>query len=138
MSEVAVGVADEKQSSQAVKGQIRVEITADVNITAPIARRLVNTQLMLRVGQMIMAGDPELVIEGQKISWKVPFLVVPPEGDPSTYPTGTYALVDAITGLYTMTKQEIEALKVVSDPILDRLYPDLAEWLEKVQEVKAQ
>lgn len=136
MSEVAVSAVDEKQVQPAASGRIRVEVSADVNITAPVARRLVNTKLMLKVGQMILAGEPELLIDGQQISWKVPLLVVPPDDDPKSYPTGRYALVDAITGLYTMTSQEIEELKAASDPILDQLYPDVTEWLEQVQEAR--
>jgi len=103
--------------------------SADVNITAPIARRLVNVELMKKVGQMIMAGEPELLIDGQKVYWNVPFLVVPPIGDPHTYPTGTYALVDARSGLYGMGEREIEALKAVARPILDQLYPEPEEGL---------
>jgi hypothetical protein len=110
-------------------GRVQVHVTADVNITAPIARRLVNVELMKKVGQMIMAGEPELLVDGQRVYWKVPFLVVPPLGDPHTYPTGTYALVDARSGLYGMGEREIEVLKAAALPILDRLYPEPEEGL---------
>lgn len=128
---------NEAQSGQTVvSGKVQVQVIADVNITAPIARRLVNIELMKKVGQMIMAGEPELLIDGQKVYWKVLFLVVPPDNDPNTYPTGKYALVDAISGIYILGKKEIEELKAASDPILDRLYPELEVWMEKVREAK--
>jgi hypothetical protein len=66
-------VKDKKADKAVVSGWVRVQVTADVNITAPIARRLVNTELMKKVGQMIMAGEPELLIDGKKVYWKVRF-----------------------------------------------------------------
>ncbi len=115
---------------------IQVEIKAEVNITAVIAKRLVNIELMEKVGQMIMAGEPELAIDGQKIYWKVPFLVVPPDNDPNLYPTGSYAFVDAISGIYVLDEEAQKELITLSDPILDRLYPELKEWVQKVKEVR--
>lgn len=48
---------NEAQSGQTVvSGKVQVQVIADVNITAPIARRLVNIELMKKVGQMIMEG----------------------------------------------------------------------------------
>jgi hypothetical protein len=35
--------------------------------------------------------------------------------------------VDAISGIYVMSKKEIEALKAVTQPILNRLYPEHEE-----------
>lgn len=130
---------NEAQSGQAMAskaGRVQIQVTADVNITASIARRLVNTELMKKVGQMIMAGEPELLVDGQKIYWKVPFLVVPPENDPKTYLTGRYALVDAISGIYMLGKKEIEELKAVARPILHQLYPGLKERMQKVREAR--
>lgn len=136
MSEVAVGAVDEKQAQPLASDRIHVEITADISITASIARRLVNTQLMLKVGQMIVAGEPELVTEGQTVYWKVPLWVAPPAHDPNIYPTGKYALVDAVLGTYMLSKQEIEELKAAARPLLYQLYPDLPEWMEKIRAAK--
>jgi hypothetical protein len=129
MSDVTMETGVKKRTRYNTKGRIRVGVTAEVNITAPVARRLVNIELMKKVGDMLMTGEPELVIDGQKIYWKVPFLVVPPDDDPNIYPTGTYALVDAISGLYVMNPKEIDTLKAAAYPILDRLYPEPEEGL---------
>jgi hypothetical protein len=61
---------------------------------------------------------------------------VPPEKNPKIYPTGKYALVDALSGIYIISKREIEELKAAARPILHRLYPDLEEWLKRVREAK--
>jgi hypothetical protein len=114
-------------------GRIHIEITADVNIAAPVARRLVNTELMKKVGQMLVAGDPELLVEGDKIYWKVPIMIVPPLDGTPAYPSGKYALVNAISGLYSMTKEEVKEIESASEPILQRLYPNLDDWVEQVR-----
>ncbi|MDA1190092.1 MAG: hypothetical protein O3A46_00235 [Candidatus Poribacteria bacterium] len=116
-------------SSGAQKGRIRVRVDADVNIAAPIARRLVNVELMKKIGQMVMTGEPELLVEGEHVYWKVPLLVVPPEDDPNTYPTGRFAYVDAIAGRYALTKTENEALRKAAYPILKELYPEPEEGM---------
>jgi hypothetical protein len=123
--------------SPQLEGRIQVQVTADVNITAAIARRLVNIELMKKVGQSVMAGEPEIYIDGQQFFWKVPFLVVPPDDDLSTYPTGRYALVDAISGCYVLDKASITELKAATRPILYQLYPDLPEWMQKIREAKS-
>ena len=117
-------------------GQIRVQVTASISITAPIARRLVNVELMKKVGQMIMTGEPEIYIDGKNIYWKVPLLVVPPDDDDNTYLLGKYALVDAIAGRYTMDKQFIEELRAEARPILERLYPETKAWVQKIKELR--
>ena len=127
MSDDPVKTLDSNQAHPERAGKIRVEVTAEVNITAPIARRLVNVELMKKVGQMVVTGEPDLVRERERVLWKVPFWVVPPEDDPNIYPTGTHALVDAISGIYVMSKKEVEALKTVARPILDKLYPEPEE-----------
>ncbi len=66
--------------------------------------------------------------------WQTPFLVVPPNGDSKTYPTGEHALVDAHSGIYVLEEQEVARLKAVSRPILIQLYPDLEAYLQKAQE----
>lgn len=91
---------------------------------------------MKKVGQMVVAGEPELSDERGSIHWKVPLLVVPPDGDSRTYPTRTHALVDAVSGLYSMSRREVEQLEAASEPILQRLYPELEEWIEEAEKAR--
>lgn len=136
MSTVEKKVKAAQAGQTPVKGQVRIQVTADVNITAPIARRLVNLELIKKVGDLIMTGESELVVDGTKVYWKVPLLVVPPDEDENTYPTGEYALVDAISGLYVLEEEAIEKLKEAARPILDRLYPDLDTYLSSIKKIR--
>lgn len=104
-------------------------------ISAVEARRLVNIELMKKVGQMIMAGEPEQLIEEGKVYWKVPFLVVPPDVDTNVYPIGKYALIDSTQENYELDEREKEEIKAASRPILYELYSDLKDWMRKIQEV---
>lgn len=120
-----------------IMGQIHLQMTADVNITASIAKRMVNVELMKKVGDLIMTGEPELLVDGQKVYWKVPFLVVPPDDDSNTYPTGEYALVEAFSGLYVLKEGALQKLRAAAGPILDCLYPDLEAYIQKIREVQS-
>ena len=116
---------------------MEVSIKANLGVSDRVARRMVNLELIKKVGDLIMTDNPELLMDGEKLYWKVPFLVVPPDGDPNTYPTGQYALVDALSGLYVLEEETIEDLKKASEPILDQLYPELNEYMQRVRECKA-
>jgi len=108
-----------------------------VNITARTAKRIVNIEL-LKVGNLIMSGCPKLQRrEDDKLYWEVPFLVVPPDEDLKTYPTGRSAFVDAESGLYGLKKENIQELRAAAEPILDKLYPDLEEYMEKIREIQS-
>ncbi|MDA1193148.1 MAG: hypothetical protein O3A46_15840 [Candidatus Poribacteria bacterium] len=119
------------------RGRIRVEVSGDINIGAPIAQRLVDIELMKKVGQMVMAGEPMLLVDGERIYWKVPFVAVPPDDDPNTYPIGVHALVDAIAGTYTLTQSDKEAIRHSARPILYRLHPGLEDEVKQVHGANA-
>jgi hypothetical protein len=119
-----------------LEGRIQVQVTADVNITAAIARRLVNTELMMKVGQGVMTGEPRIYIHGTDIYWEVPLFVVPPDDDDNTYPLGKSAFVDAIAGRYVLTEGEIQEIRAISRPILGKLYPETKAWVEKLKQMK--
>jgi len=53
---------------------IQISVDATVNITSKAARRLVTGWLVSEVGNMLLAGVPQLVI-GQHIIWRVPALL---------------------------------------------------------------
>ncbi len=55
------------------KVSFRLEVTADFNISAAAARRRANRFLAVNAGNMLAAGEPELVI-GPELNWRVPVL----------------------------------------------------------------
>jgi hypothetical protein len=60
--------------------QIEVHLSAEVNVTAAIARRKVNAFLATNVGNLLLADEPVLTL-GERIVWRVPVdLTAPPAG----------------------------------------------------------
>lgn len=60
--------------------QMDIHLSVEVNVTAAIARRKVNTFLATCVGNLLLAGDPVLTL-GERIAWRVPVdLTAPPAG----------------------------------------------------------
>ena len=113
---------------QAIEKPITLNVKLQVSIDAETARRLVNIQLMLKFGQLVITEEPELYIDKQDIYWKVPLRVVSPDGDNNRYFLNTYALIDAITGHFNMDEQFLKELRAEARPILRKLYPDSNTW----------
>jgi hypothetical protein len=107
-----------------IQTPLTLTVKVGVSIDSEAARRLVNIQLMLKFGQLIVTDEPEIFIDKQDIYWKVPLRVVSPEGDDNKYLLNQHAFVDAITGKYEMDEQFLEALRAEARPILQQLYPD--------------
>lgn len=57
---------------------LRIEITAQMNTTAYVARQRANRFLAVNAGNMLAAGEPELVV-GERLLWRVPVLFGTPE-----------------------------------------------------------
>ena len=57
--------------------KIHLEVSAKFNVTAPIAQQKANQFLLLRVGNMLSAGQPELLIQ-DPIQWRMPVLFSTP------------------------------------------------------------
>ena len=79
----------------------KVEMSCQFNITAFIAAQKVNRFLLMEVGNMLGAGNPELVISDQLL-WRVPVLYALP----STGKLGTVGeiFVNAQTGAIVLEK----------------------------------
>ena len=57
-------------------------VVATLNVTAEEARRQVNRQVVTELGTGLIARDPELVIAGEQIVWRVPIVLsLPGLGD---------------------------------------------------------
>ena len=55
---------------------VRIEVSADMNVSAFVARQKANRFLILQVGDQLGAGEPELVV-GPAIHWRVPVRYAP-------------------------------------------------------------
>jgi hypothetical protein len=109
---------------------ITIQITATLSLNAEVARRMVNVELMRKVGQLVITGEPELLIEGEQAFWKMPLFVASPVGDDNIYPLKPSALVDAISGMYIMDAEFVEAVKEESLSIIQTIYPKQPRWGE--------
>jgi hypothetical protein len=52
---------------------LKIEVTTDFNVSAFVAQQKTNYFLSVNAGNMLVAGDPELVI-GDVLRWRVPVL----------------------------------------------------------------
>ncbi len=50
---------------------VKIEISAELNVSAYVARQKANRFLILQTGDQLCAGEPELVI-GPVLQWRVP------------------------------------------------------------------
>jgi hypothetical protein len=54
---------------------LSLHIVATLNVTAEEARRQVNRQVVTELGAGLIARDPELVLAGEQIAWRVPIVL---------------------------------------------------------------
>ncbi len=50
---------------------VRLEVSADFNVSAEVARQKANRFLIMNLGDQLHAGLPELTV-GRRLSWRVP------------------------------------------------------------------
>ena len=56
-----------------------LHVVTTLDITAAEARRRVNRQVVPNLGTGLVAGEPELMIMGEEIAWRVPLMLSLPE-----------------------------------------------------------
>ncbi len=60
---------------------ISIHVSTTLNVTAVVARRKVNRRVLEEIGTGLIGDDPTLVIEGNRLRWRVPiFLCLPSAG----------------------------------------------------------
>jgi hypothetical protein len=74
---------------------VKIEVSADINVTAYVARQKANRFLILQVGDQLMAGDPMLAV-GPGLRWRIPVRYAPSMRGPLGI-VG-HLMVDATTG----------------------------------------
>lgn len=55
---------------------VKIEVSAEINVSAFVARQKANRFLILQVGDQLCAGSPELAI-GHHLYWRVPIQLAP-------------------------------------------------------------
>ncbi len=76
--------------------QFKVEIKGELNITAFVARQRVNRYLLMYVGNLLHAGNPDLLINEGLAQWEVPIeYSIPGRGNLGTV---GHFLIDAQNG----------------------------------------
>lgn len=78
---------------------VKIEVSAEINVSAYVARQKANRFLILRAGDQLMAGDPALAV-GTGLRWRVPVRYAPSLRGPLGI-VG-HLMVDATTGEVTV------------------------------------
>jgi len=61
------------------KVQFKVEVKGELNFTAFVARQRVNHYLVMYVGNLLRAGEPDLLVSEETLQWDVPVLYSLPD-----------------------------------------------------------
>jgi len=78
---------------------VKIEVSAEINVSAYVARQKANRFLILQAGDQLCAGEPELAV-GPLLGWRVPVQYAPSRRGPLGI-VG-HLLVDADTGEVTI------------------------------------
>lgn len=73
MTTVDISAFVPSESGEAVK--IDIQVTARLNVSARAARQKVNSLVLREVGTGIGGAEPSLVVEQQRILWRVPLIL---------------------------------------------------------------
>ncbi len=63
---------------KAAQVHLRIDIQAEFNITPFVARQKANVFLLMRVGNLLSAGEPELVVDNEEFVWRLPIIYSTP------------------------------------------------------------
>jgi hypothetical protein len=79
---IATVLANTRSIPETAPIHLSFHVVATLNVTAEEARRQVNRQVVTELGTGLIARDPELVIAGEQIVWRVPIVLsLPGLGD---------------------------------------------------------
>ena len=96
---------------------IRIELTAQVNITPFVARQKVSGFVILEIGDRLRGDQPELIV-GDRLCWSVPVVLT----SPSRGVIGKVGeiLVDATTGELLVEKDTVQRISDDADRLAER------------------
>src|SRR5687768_6236481 len=69
--------------------EVNIQVSADINISAAVARRRVSRLVVSEIGNLLYGGEPTMII-GKRICWRVPVWLA----YPSTGPVGEVGTLD--------------------------------------------
>jgi hypothetical protein len=79
---MVIVIADTGSVPNTAPIQLSLHVVATLDITADEARRRVNRAFVAELGTGLIARDPELVVGGEQIAWRVPIVLsLPGLGD---------------------------------------------------------
>ena len=88
---------------------IKVEVSARVNITPFVAKQEVDDFLLNEVGNLLYAENPELLVDGKGMFWRVPVVyTLPSHGKLGTV---GYLLVDVQSGEICRSLAVVEEIR---------------------------
>jgi hypothetical protein len=61
--------------------EVSISASADIHITATVARRRVSRLVISEIGNLLYGGEPSLVVS-ERICWRVPILLAYPDTGP--------------------------------------------------------
>lgn len=61
------------------KVQFKIEVKGEINFTAFVARQQVNYYLQMNVGNLLFAGEPEVIVGEGLLQWDVPVVYALPD-----------------------------------------------------------
>jgi len=94
MATVRVKASRVPKSKQKVTFEVKIK--GELNITAFVARQRVNRYLLMHVGNLLHAGEPDLLVSEGLAQWEVPIIYSLP--DRGNLGTVGHFLVDAQNG----------------------------------------
>jgi len=83
--------------------RVKIEVSTDVNISTFTARQKANRFLIMRAGDQLCAGQPELVV-GPALCWRVPVQYAPSRK--GSLGIVGHLLIDAETGEVTVADDQ--------------------------------
>jgi hypothetical protein len=100
------------------KVNVKIEVSAQINVSAYVARQKANRFLIMQVGDQLCAGEPELVV-GAALNWRVPIQYAPSRR--GVLGNVGHLMIDADTGEVTIADdRKVEDLLKGAEAIDER------------------
>jgi hypothetical protein len=100
--------------------EVNINVSADVHVTATMARRRLSRLVISEIGNLLYGGEPSLVIS-ERICWRVPVLLA----YPGTGPVGQVGAldIDVETGEILVTPEQLTEIADYAHYLAQRTPP---------------